>query len=372
MTTTFYGERGLVNSIILDMGTDIEKQKQFLKTIKFTDDYQPTWIADIVKIDYIVEPSFSQFGNPNLIIIAEEKFMERHVIFIEAKVCSYDDASEKLNVKLMPNSYKGVDSKLNIQLALMYRFSKAYHHIEENGFLEDVNTAAKLYHDEPRSLKKPSVIKLCREKFGFNPEFLYVALTNDPADIKPFKNKNFLPAIGVNAWRSEKKSFGLISYAMLEENKIIDKENGYYTIAKKDFLHLPADIGTSSKDPTVKTIVMDQWDPVLRLNLEEFILSLSDKLTTGKVIIFNGSYSVKAEDGRTLVKLFVDKEKIYIALRNDNIPEHFEQEPKIKIGIGSNAKSFVLIYSGTDDLTDRHHNILRNDLIRIIIDFVEK
>ena len=36
MSMTFYGERGLVNSIILDMGTDIEKQKKFLKTIKFS------------------------------------------------------------------------------------------------------------------------------------------------------------------------------------------------------------------------------------------------------------------------------------------------------------------------------------------------
>lgn len=372
MTIKFYGERGLVNSIILDMGTDLERQKKFLETIKFTDDYQPTWISDTVKIDFIIKPSFSQFGNPDLIIIAEEKFMERHIIFLEAKICAYDDASEKLNIKLIPNSYKGVDTKLNVQLALLYRFSKAYHHIEEDGFLEDVNTAAKIYHDDPRALKKPSVVKLCREYFGFNPEFLFVALTNDPPDIKPFKNKKFLPAIGVNGWRSEKKSFGLISYAMLEENNIIDKKKGYYPIAKKNFLHLPADFGTTPKDPVIKTIVMDQWDPILKLNLEEFILSLADKLTTGKIIIFNGSYSVKADDGRTLVKLFADKDKTYIALRNDNIPEHFETKPKIKIGVGPNAKSFVLIYSGTDDLTDRHQNILRDDLTRIIIDFVEQ
>ncbi|MBC3888543.1 hypothetical protein GH810_09510 [Acetobacterium paludosum] len=372
MPLTFYGERGLVTSIILDMGTDIAKQKKFLKTIKFSDNYEPTWISDTVKIDFIVEPSLSQFGSPNLIIIAEEKFLQRHVIFVEARICAYNDASEKLNVSLLPNSYKGVSNKLNIKLALMYRFAKAYNSMKEDSVIESANTASKVYHDVPRTLKKPSMIKLCIENFGYNPDFLFVALTNDPMDVIPFKNKKFLPAIGVTSWHTERKSFGLISYAMLDDNNIIERTHGYYPIAKRNFLHLPAEIGTNDNDPSVKTIVMDQWNPILKLNLEEFILSLSDKLTTGKIIIFNGSYSVKSADGRTLVKLFADKDKMYIALRNDNIPEHFEDEPKIKIGVGPNAKSFVLIYSGTDDLTDDQPNKLRDDLTRIIIDFVER
>lgn len=372
MSMTFYGERGLVNSIILDMGTDIEKKKKFLKTIKFSDNYEPTWIADTVKVDFIFEPSLSQFGNPSLIIIAEEKFLQRHVIFVEARICSYNDASEKLNVSLLPNSYKGVANKLNIKLALMYRFAKAYNSMKEDSVVEVTNAASKQYHDVARTLKKPSMIKLCIEHFGYNPDFLFVALTNDPMDVIPFKNKKFLPAIGVTSWHTERKSFGLISYAMLEDKNIVDKTKGYYHVAKRNFLHLPAEIGTTRNDPSVKTIVMDQWNPTLKLNLEEFILSLSDKLTTGKIIIFNGSYSVKSDDGRTLVKLFADKEKMYIALRNDNIPEHFEDAPKINIGVGPNAKSFVLVYSGTDDLTDENPDKLRDDLTRIIIDFVER
>ena len=101
-------------------------------------------------------------------------------------------------------------------------------------------------------------------------------------------------------------------------------------------------------------------------------MSLGDRLTTSKVITFNGSYSIKAEDGRTLVKLFADKEKMYITLRNDNIPVAFIDKPRIKIGVGLNAKSFVLIYSGTDDLTGDHYNKLAMDLIEIIVDFVEQ
>jgi hypothetical protein len=136
-------------------------------------------------------------------------------------------------------------------------------------------------------------------------------------------------------------------------------------------LHLPAETGASNDDPTIRTIVLDQWRPDLKLNLEEFIVSLGDRLTCGKIITFNGSYSIKADDGRTLVKLFADKEKIYITLRNDNIPEALNTKPRIKIGVGLNAKSFVLIYSGTEDLTGDLHNKLAMDLIEIIIDFVE-
>lgn len=372
MTTTFYGNRGLVNSIILDMGTDLEKHIRLLKMIKFADGFEPEWISDTVKISFIIEPSLGQFGNPNLIIIAEEKCLQRHVIFVESKISAYDDASEKLNIKLFPNSYKGISEKLNIKLALMYRLAKAYHYQKEAGFTEDIDEAYKQYHDIPKVLKKPSVIKLCTETFGYNPDFLFVALTNDPLDIQPYKNANFLPPIGVSAWRAEKQAFGLISYAMLEDKKIVDTAIGFYPVAKKNFLYLPAEMGASNNDPTVRTIVMDQWHPSLKLNLEEFIVSLADKLTTGKIVTFNGSYSVKAEDGRTLVKLFADKEKMYITLRNDNIPEEFENKPRIKIGVGLNAKSFVLIYSGTDDLTGDHYNKLAMDLVDIIIDFVEK
>lgn len=372
MTTTFYGNQGVVNSIILDLETDFEKQLKFLNTIKFTDDFKPEWLPDIVKISFIIEPLLGQFGKPNLIIIAEEKSLQRHVIFVESKISAYDDASEKLNIKLFPNKYKDVGDKLNIRLALMYRLAKAYHHQKDGGFIEDVDEAYKLYHDLPKVLKKPVMIQLCIDKFGYNPDFLFVAMTNDPIDIEPFKNANFLPPIGVSGWRAEKQSFGLISFAMLEEQKLIDPKKGYYRMSKENVLHLPAETGSSNNDPTIRTIVLDQWQPDLKLNLEEFLVSLGDRLTTSKVITFNGSYSIKAEDGRTLVKLFADKEKMYITLRNDNIPIAFKDKPRIKIGVGLNAKSFVLIYSGTDDLTGDHYNKLAMELIEIIVDFIEQ
>ena len=159
---------------------------------------------------------------------------------------------------------------------------------------------------------------------------------------------------------------------MLEEQNLVDPQKGYYALSKENVLHLPAETGSSNNDPTIRTIVLDQWHPDLKLNLEEFLVSLGDRLTTSKVITFNGSYSIKAEDGRTLVKLFADKEKMYITLRNDNIPVAFIDKPRIKIGVGLNAKSFVLIYSGTDDLTGDHYNKLAMDLIEIIVDFVEQ
>lgn len=83
----FYGERGIVNGIILDIKDSIEAQKAFLRAIKFADGNRPNWIENLSTMDFIVEPSLSEFGNPDLIIIASETDKTQHVIFLEAKVC---------------------------------------------------------------------------------------------------------------------------------------------------------------------------------------------------------------------------------------------------------------------------------------------
>lgn len=57
----FYGERGIVNGIVLDIKNHPSKQKGFLKAIRFAGGNSPEWIDNITGADFIVEPSLSEF-----------------------------------------------------------------------------------------------------------------------------------------------------------------------------------------------------------------------------------------------------------------------------------------------------------------------
>ena len=366
MEIIFYGERGLVNSIILDMSSDFKKQKQFLKSIKFENNGNKNWIDDIVSFHYIVEPSFAEFGSPDLIIVAEEENGKRHVLFIEAKVCAYNDAAEKLGSGLLPNSYRGIASKLNIQLALKYRFAKNYVlSRKNNSFVENDSDVKTEYRDSKRALKKRSVINLCKNKFGDNPDFLFVALTNDNKDIIPFTDEAFLPAIGTNNWNCDKEKFGVVSYEMLEKSGVVDKKMGYYGQASHGFLYLPANTGAKPGDRRIKTMNMRSWDNNLYVELEIYYKELDKKLVTGKIKKLEGSYSIKSGDGRILVKLFIENKHIQIAFRNDNVQDHLSNgKERITIGVGSSVRSFILVYSEVDQITD--------EMKQNIFEFVEK
>ncbi len=356
MDIVFYGERGLVNSIIADMGTDLEKHKKFLKAIKLTDGGKLNWTAEITNIpQYIIEPSFAEFGDPDLIVVATADG-KRHVIFIEAKLSAYNDAASALsdvNNRLLDN-YDGKASKVNVQLAFKYRFVQAYEKMIGNlEVVEDKLTAEK-YNDKPRRLKKEKVVELCKRYFGNAEDFYFVALTNDNADIKPYQNKSYLPPIGTK-WEGKdaKSKFGILSYEMLEKAGVVEKNCGYYKNPRLTMLGSPADTGISSKDERIYTLSMKYWTPKQRDDLEQFKNEI-ELQTTVEIEKYEGSYSIKVE-GITVVKFFVsskkdEKDKVYLVFRNDNLPEKFTKDPKIQkvlIGTADNVKSFAVIYKGT-------------------------
>ena len=363
MNITFCGERGLVNSIILDMGSDLEKHKNFLSAIKFNDEKKLSWISNIEKIPhYIIEPSLAQFGNPDLIVVAEEKDGTRHVIFIEAKLCAYDDASEDIIInEQLPNTYKNA-SKVNIQLAFKYRFAETYTFNFTSHYIEEDKTSEIKYKDKLRSLKDSSAISLCRQYFIRCKDFMFVGLTNDKSDVSPYNNPSFLPAIGKAEWQKNREKFGILSYQMLEDADVVNKNSGYYKSAVVRLLALPADIGSSCCDKHISTINMDKWTAEQQTALGQLYEKLKQEISGGEVIKLEGSYSIKV-DNRTIVKFYADGKKIYIALRNDNLPVQFKNCTKVKIGVGQNPKSFALIYEGSENIGD--------DIIQVVKEFVE-
>lgn len=332
----FYGERGLVNGIILDIKDDVGKQKSFLKAIRFADGSELNWIGDIAGMDFIVEPSFSEFGNPDLIIIAHETNKKRHVIFIEAKVCCYDDAAIKI-----PVSYKNNASKINIQLALKFRFAEVFTKANNLKSIEETAEDGAAYQDTPRRLKNRGIIKLCNNHFSDAVDFFFVALTNDLHTTEPYDNPEYYPPIG--NWVNHCGRFGLVSYDMLEKANVVKRNGGYYGRAAKAFLGLPADIGDTVSAPVIKTINRSNWSA----EQKETAVKLVNALNTATECPYaeqNGSYSFLV-NGITILKVFTQKDNsIVLALRNDGLPEDYSDHLTFgmyRIGVGKNGRSFA-------------------------------
>jgi hypothetical protein len=103
----FYGERGVVNGIILDIKDDIHKLRGFFRAIDMADGGKLDWADDVEKCVFFVEPCFAEFGNPDLIAKVETSAQNKYVLFIEAKLKCYDDSSIEVDRFLLPKKYSG-------------------------------------------------------------------------------------------------------------------------------------------------------------------------------------------------------------------------------------------------------------------------
>lgn len=381
-TITYYGERGIVNGIILDIKDDLEKQKKFLKAIKLADKSSLDWIDDAAQFHWFIEPSLSQFGNPDIILTVETNAKIKYAFFIEAKIIGYDSSSCPLDSKLTLDKYdNGVASKLNVQLAFKYRFVEAMFACknlsEKIKHIKESEESAKQYNDEKqRSL---SLIPLCEHLNtlfeGIDKDNIYyIALTNDKNSSEPFKNEDTrrvvqvhsergkdssepfknedtLPPITRPNWEKNKNKFGFLTYKSLESMEVIYRQSGFYK-APADFMFgIPASdhmefmgeqVLTSTKFETWSD---DQKD--LAKKAKEVIGDTIDNLnpeTPIKPIDNKGSYSYEYK-GEIILKILTyknQKEKIVIGLRADqhskNLKHTFERTLYL-IG-GGNRKAF--------------------------------
>lgn len=134
-----YSERGIINSFFYEMAL-INKStfQSFLKLIKPL--VEGTNLPDFeakesTTLKIIIEPSFSEFGDSDAVILFEDKNLGNTVLFIEAKVCKRQNWNFEVNVlnKLCEgikainseNQLKlpsGYSSNLMIQLYHKYKF----------------------------------------------------------------------------------------------------------------------------------------------------------------------------------------------------------------------------------------------------------
>lgn len=350
----YYGERGVVNSIIADMGKTLDKHKAFLEAIRLTDGKKLDWASDITEpLTYIVEISLAEFGDPDLIVVAKAN-NKKYVLFIEAKLRAYDDESVAVQGgESNPHidSYDRLASKVNVQLSLKYRFVNEFKK-RTSKTVNPVVVPQITNQDRERKLKKPYVINnLCNEYFFGADDYYFIALSNDSITVDPYSNALFLPPIGED-WQKAKSHFGIVSYEMLEKNKAVDSSSGCYSEAKRGMIGSPADTGQPQTGYVLSTQNMSKWTAKQRDSLEIFCRDLETKADC-RIEKYPGSYSVKVR-GITAAKFFAsatskDGDIVYLVFRNDGLPEKFAQNKKVLIGRGDNLKSFAVVYEGPAD-----------------------
>lgn len=336
----FYGERGIVNGIVLDIKNHPSKQKGFLKAIRFAGGNSPEWIDNITGADFIVEPSLSEFGNPDLIMIAYEPDNKKHVLFIEAKThCYQDEAIDKTS----SFNIRGSTSAINFQLALKFRFAEAFKKVERNDYIIECQEYYQNNYESQdklrRRIKNKVVIEIC-DRFRNAQDFWFVALTNDSDNAIPYADSDFLPPIG--DWENNKSRFGLVSYAMLEKEDVINRNRGYFGAAAKVFLGSPADTGYPEAKP-LEPINRIKWTDEQRVAANKLI-DVIQAATDYEFDVQNGSYSLSV-NGIALIKILTQNDNsIILGLRNDGLPEGWKKYFTygiFNIGVANKRKLFA-------------------------------
>ena len=223
----WYGERGIVNSLVTRIATlGIKGVKELLRCIQWADADQNQWIEGIASARMVVEVGLGQFGDPDLIIVCATGDGARYGVFVEAKAVPYFYSAEQ-----------GGRSRIQRQLTLKYRFVLALESSRGEGRIVEAETTHANYQrgaegsdqaddcNYPRQLAKPSVLSLCRDAGLFDTpieNFRFVAWTWDS---KPFYDAEdfaasasrplFLQSDGTEDWQQTRSKLGWLGYAPL-------------------------------------------------------------------------------------------------------------------------------------------------------------
>lgn len=253
----FYGERGLVDSLFLDLSAT-GKLVDFLNEIDFPfRDARKLGITRGAEIAVIVEAGFggsrAGFGWPDAVVVVTLPTGSKLIVFVEAKTGLYFDEAADFTARK-----KGFNSKINGQLSLRFRLAHALRSYGGGARLVEPDDVARAYGEEsrPRRLAKMDNIDRIVRKYlvgaaNVQNEYLFVALTDDDANVwgtisrpelLPFVPKRLganddipddLWAIDKNAWEEHRCGFGWVSFSHVER---LIADEPFFSKAKH-FLH---------------------------------------------------------------------------------------------------------------------------------------
>lgn len=232
-----YSERGVINSFFYEMAfthlsKSIELFDEFIKLIK------P--MIDGVKLPkfklksgtlptIIIEPSFSDFGDADAVIMFEDENIGKTVLFVEAKVCAEKSWNFARNVLLhlvegFNKISKGVKPKSDYSSNLLIQLYHKYHMIKERKKLISSTSPAfslrlplsPLYH-KGKQIKRKIGANNCVRKVL---EFIDSSLTEG--------NDYYISIIPTDSWGEKSTSSGLTH--TFELNKNVDINYKLYDI----------------------------------------------------------------------------------------------------------------------------------------------
>lgn len=225
----FYGERGIVIGLLLDIKDDLDLQKCVLRSIVWCEQQSDGWMDKVQDAVFLIEPGFGEFGQPDLIITCHLQDDSRRFVIVEAKATFYS-ASAMSNDQGM--KAKGYNSSINGQLSLDYRLALALQDYDGERSIQEPLKIFRQYEKQlgdpkarPRRAAKPQLMSEIVEPYlrGLRlQDTFFVAMTRD-VDSKPLcqAQADKLPVVldesGRDAWAKLTSHFGLLSLEQLDK-----------------------------------------------------------------------------------------------------------------------------------------------------------
>ncbi|HHT95760.1 MAG TPA: hypothetical protein P5064_05230 [Clostridia bacterium] len=369
----FYGERGILNGILMDIYRNREsckKVNKFFGAIKLLNRKEVPW-KNITSCKWLVEPDLSEFGAPDLIAVLESDG-KKYALFIEAKLDKYTKSSFHLPQKVSPASVKRYSSRLNVQLSFRYRFVEAFKEIPKDNKghnTQEIIETSQHWDEKMRKLAKLPVITEMKNFLKGVEEYYFIALTNDFSSEKVIseieKKQNIHPPLYDGSYEEFKKhqsKFGVLTYRDLEDI-IVGKCNGnnneelssFCKACKMMDMKIANDCNelqtNTPGSPKAQSININKWNKDLKKLAEEFVKK-SHKYRFSKQA---GSYSLKV-GGEVVIKLIQHQQnenysqvgnnkKLMLGFSDPNVLLHESDldETKIQalsIGVGERCKTF--------------------------------
>lgn len=393
----FYGERGLVDSLFLDLQA-AGKFGSFLNEIEFPFREPPRLdLVEDTEVAVIVEAGFggnrAGFGWPDAVVVATLPTGKKLVVFIEAKAGYYADEAADFTARV-----KGFNSKINGQLSLKFRLAQALaNYSKKDKRLVEPTDVARSYGEEgrPRRLCKIDNLRKIVDAYlvADEVEHLFVALTDDgenvwlsmPADspMLPFVPKPLpadedapddLWAVARNTWADRKKSFGWVGFAAVEglvAGGPLFAKARHFLDAKRAARHAVKSKGEAANikpkpwtdfpagSPTI--LLRDRIRSILRDAIEETDLTYDPQ---------KGSDGVIGTDKRRLVKLLTPVKAKFpdaaVCLGVNVVCLGFSEavrESRETAVIGLNNEEFEIIELRDADMPDEElKNLIRDAL----------
>lgn len=335
-TIQWYGERGIINAIlqyITKASPCVRSTKSLLKSIYWANGTTPSWIQRIQQVNFIVEISLAQFGDPDLTIVCRTDEGQAYCIFIEAKVTTYRKSMSSITENMRSESY---NSTINGQLSLKYRFAKALEItesanpttiIEPYQIFQQYKEQLEDQKDAPRKLQKKKIIQLILAPLGLiglkEQYFYYVTLTwdtiahaffNDNESQKPL----FFDENGNNIYKSMTSRIGWIGYNTLEQNLNLGEDVDYQATRR---------LMLQNNEPDERYYEQESIRAIERHNVK--VLELKNNLKRWfedkncNVLVKKGSCSIKGDNNRVIAKIIPLRERVYVGFKADLYPQNW-------------------------------------------------